>query len=102
MMISFGAYDDDVYEFLQSNKNASALVRMLVREYMRGGNIPAPTPTPIVKSKVAEEVVVSVEPEVTKEAPKVEKPMFDYSKCNTEEVMTTNNENRNKIKELEL
>lgn len=108
MMISFGAYDDDVYEFLQSNKNASALVRMLVRAYMGGGNV-SPMAQPITPAQVVEtnkadlETVATTEAEkVVKSESKVEKPTFDYSKCNNEVVVTTNNENRNKIKQLDL
>lgn len=42
--VTFGEYDDDVYNFLKSNKNASALVRHLVRLYIK--NVPIePIPT---------------------------------------------------------
>lgn len=37
--ITFGEYDDDVYEFLEKEKNASALIRRLVRVYMYEDNI---------------------------------------------------------------
>lgn len=37
--ITFGEYDDDVYEFLDKEKNASALIRRLVRAYMYENNI---------------------------------------------------------------
>lgn len=99
MMISFGAYDDDVYEFMQNNKNASALVRMLVRAYMRGENISPSTPTSVENNPVKIETVTPVESEkVEKSDPKVD--VFDYSKRNTTD--TTNNENKKKILELDL
>lgn len=47
MTISFGEYDDDVYNFLQGQKNASALIRRLVRGYM-GGNVAPPANTQTV------------------------------------------------------
>ena len=94
MMISFGAYDDDVYEFLQNNKNASALVRMLVRAYMGGGNASLPAPikqdTVATEPKVAEEKIIEPTPKVEKAINKVEKNM------------SSENKNRNKIKELSL
>lgn len=108
MMISFGAYDDDVYEFLQNNKNASALVRMLVRAYMGGGSVSpvaqTATPTKVSETNKADlETVVTTEVEkVVKSEPEVERPMFDYSKCNNGAAMNTNNENRKKIKNLNL
>lgn len=110
MMISFGAYDDDVYEFLQNNKNASALVRMLVRAYMRGENVSptvsAPIPTPISNNQVSNiETVTTIEPEKINETiSKVNENNSDYSKCNVEEVVTTRSEdkNRKKIQELDL
>ena len=104
MMISFGAYDDDVYEFLQNNKNASALVRMLVRAYMGGGNVslPAPIKQDVVATepKVVEEKVVESTPKVEKVVetePKVEKAINKVEKNTSSE-----NKNRNKIKELSL
>lgn len=99
MMISFGAYDDDVYEFMQNNKNASALVRMLVRAYMRGENISPSMPTSVENNPVKIETVTPVEPEkVEKSESKVD--AFDYSNCST--INTTNNENKKKILELDL
>lgn len=102
MMISFGAYDDDVYEFMQNNKNASALVRMLVRAYMRGENVSPSVPanTTKVEKPVATEPKV-VEEKVVETKPKMQ---FDYSKCGTEEVVATRNEdnNRKKIQQLDL
>jgi len=99
MMISFGAYDDDVYEFMQNNKNASALVRMLVRAYMRGENVSTSTPTSVENNQTKVEIVAPVEPEkVEKSESKID--VFDYSKCNT--TNTTSNENKKKILELDL
>lgn len=97
MMISFGAYDDDVYDFLQSNKNASALVRMLVRAYMRGENASLPASTPAPANPVATEP--KVEEKVVETTPKI---VFDYSKCGNDEANNNNNKNRNKIKQLDL
>lgn len=34
MTITFGEYDDDVYNFLQRQKNASAFIRKVIRAYM--------------------------------------------------------------------
>ena len=101
MMISFGAYDDDVYEFLQNNKNASALVRMLVRAYMGGGNVslPAQAPAPIKQDAVATEPKV-VEEKVIEPTPKVEKVVETEPKI--EKNTSSDNKNRNKIKELSL
>ena len=110
MMISFGAYDDDVYNFLQENKNASALVRMLVRGYMRGENIspsapkstlvsaPAPIQSDNSINQANMEAVVSVE------LKKVPENHFDYSKCGTEETAVTKNDdtNRNNLRQLDL
>lgn len=97
MMISFGAYDDDVYEFLQNNKNASALVRMLVRAYMGGGN--ASPSTPIKQDTVATEPKVGEE-KIIEPTPKVEKVV--ETKPKVEKNMSSENKNRNKIKELSL
>ena len=96
MMISFGAYDDDVYEFLQNNKNASALVRMLVRAYMGGGNASLPAPAPIKQDAVATEPKVAEE-KIIEPTPKVEKAINKVEKN-----MSSENKNRNKIKELSL
>ena len=103
MMISFGAYDDDVYEFMQNNKNASALVRMLVRAYMRGENgspsVSAPAPTPVNTSQVDSETIVTKEPKKAAESTmKVDKSGFDYSKCNKEEAVITRTEDKNRKK----
>lgn len=40
MTITFGEFDNDVYDYLQDIRNASALVRHLVRQYMSGNPIP--------------------------------------------------------------
>ena len=49
------------------------------------------------------ETVVTTEVEkVVKSEPEVERPTFDYSKCNNGAAMNTNNENRKKIKNLNL
>ena len=106
MMISFGAYDDDVYEFLQNNKNASALVRMLVRAYMGGGNVSLPAPTQIKQDVVAAEPKV-VEEKVVESTPKVEKvvetePKVEKAINKVEKNTSSENKNRNKIKELSL
>ena len=37
--VTFGEYDDDVYNFLQSQKNASALIRYLVRAYINNESV---------------------------------------------------------------
>lgn len=37
--VTFGEYDDDVYNFLQEQKNASALIRYLVRAYMTNESV---------------------------------------------------------------
>lgn len=104
-MISFGAYDDDVYDFMQSSKNASALVRMLVRAYMRGENASLPAQNTQPKN----EVVITAEPKVTNESVVNEEKStkdtgFDYSKCGSSEVVVTRTEdkNRKKIQELDL
>ena len=99
MMISFGAYDDDVYEFLQNNKNASALVRMLVRNYMRGENTPLPTPEPVKVSPVVTEPKISKE-KVVETAPKVEKVVENTPKV--EKTISNETNNRKKIQELSL
>lgn len=39
MTLSFGEYDDDVYDYLQGLKNASGLIRQLVRVHMQKDNI---------------------------------------------------------------
>lgn len=106
MMISFGAYDDDVYEFLQNNKNASALVRMLVRAYMAGGNVSLPTPAPIKHDTVATEPKV-VEEKVVEPTPKTEKvvevePKVEKTINKVEKTTSSENKNRKKIKELSL
>ena len=105
MTISFGEYDDDVYDFLQAQKNASALIRRLVRAYMGGSSAPAP----IQESLVENEKVATVEPEVTnknvtKNNKKTEDNGFDYSKCGSDEVVVTrtDDKNRKKIQELDL
>lgn len=66
LTVTFGEYDDDVYEYLKSNKNASALVRHLVRGYMSGNPVIA------VERVKNDEVVVtkSIEAEVEKEPTK--------------------------------
>lgn len=106
MMISFGVYDDDVYEFLQNNKNASALVRMLVRAYMGGGNASLPTPALIKQDAVATEPKVSEE-KIAEPTPKVEKvvetkPKVEKAINKVEKNISSENKNRNKIKELSL
>lgn len=95
MMISFGAYDDDVYEFLQENKNASALVRMLVRNYMNNNECqPTPKQAP---AQVDKEIVIT---KSNKKENIVETSNFDYSKCGNNNLES--NSNRSKIKSLDL
>lgn len=66
LTVTFGEYDDDVYEYLKSNKNASALVRHLVRGYMSGNPVIA-----VEKAKSDEiAVAVTVEAEVEKQPTK--------------------------------
>lgn len=106
MMISFGAYDDDVYEFLQNNKNASALVRMLVRAYMRGENTSLPAPTPAKLNPVATEPKV-VEEKVAEATPKVEKvvestPKIEKTTNKMEKTTSHEDNNRKKIQQLDL
>lgn len=97
MMISFGVYDDDVYEFLQNNKNASSLVRMLVRAYMGGENVSLPAP--IKQDTVATEPK-AIEEKIVKHTPKAEKVV--ETKPKVEKNTSSENKNRNKIKELSL
>ena len=98
MTISFGEYDDDVYNFLQGQKNASALIRKLVRDYMNGSSAPLPAQ----EYQVANRKVDTIKPEITNE--KNEDNSFDYSKCGNDEVVVTRTEdkNRKKIQELDL
>lgn len=104
MTISFGEYDDDVYNFLQSQKNASALIRRLVRSYMGGSGVPAPLPSQNQiednKSKTDNEVAVTVE-EHKNDTVKQDDNGFDYSKC-TPIKTETNDENRKRIQALDL
>lgn len=63
MSIGFGEYDTDVYDFLQGQKNASALVRHLVRNYMNGTQVKPPEefeveiekPKPSVNNRFSQE-----------------------------------------------
>lgn len=76
MTISFGEFDDDVYNFLQSQKNASALVRRLVRGYM-GGNVVQPTHSQTIDNpappQIQEKQVEKIIEKPSIEAHKIEK-----------------------------
>lgn len=69
MTLSFGEYDDDVYYYLQGLKNASGLVRQLVRVHMSQNNVQTTEKPlkPTVKEDKNDEIAV------TKEAPAPEK-----------------------------
>lgn len=53
--VTFGEYDDDVYDFLQNQKNASALVRYLVRLHMNNEPIVGYSGTEETKKKKEDE-----------------------------------------------
>lgn len=78
MMISFGVYDDDVYEFMKNNANASALVRMLVRQYMNGQGISSTPMQPIQKTvDEHKEFTESTYDTITSQQDKIESDMSD-------------------------
>lgn len=57
MLISFTEYDEDVYDYLKSLRNASALIKSLVRAHMYGGNncVAAPPAIPSTITKKTQE-----------------------------------------------
>lgn len=81
MMISFGAYDDDVYNFLQNEKNASAFIRMLVRNHMSGSSAPT-QPNIVVNPPTSYEPYSEVKPvkEVVEQEIIPTKPKEDIKK----------------------
>ena len=55
LTVTFGEYDDDVYSFLQNQKNASALIRYLVRLHMNNEPIVGCSDTEKSKKKEKDE-----------------------------------------------
>lgn len=54
MLLSFTEYDEDVYDYLKSLKNASAYVKHLVRANMQsGGQVVATSPTLATPTRIA-------------------------------------------------
>ena len=79
--VTFGEYDDDVYNFLKSNKNASALVRHLVRLYIK--NVPIePIPTcEMSKNEPIEEKIEEKVEEKVEEKPFAKAAELDLEKA---------------------
>ena len=74
MLLSFTEYDEDVYDYLKSLRNASALVKNLVRAHMYGGDKYAVAP-PTATKKTQE----------VKKTPQIdEKPKENTTKISSE------------------
>ena len=84
--LSFNAYEEDIYNFLKSQKNTSAFVKRLVLSYMVGGGA-TPTTTPDFKTdvNVAEVKEVKEDANTVKEETKIEKTVVEDEVVVTED-----------------
>lgn len=87
--LSFNAYEEDIYNFLKSQKNTSAFVKRLVLSYMVGGGA-TPTTTPDFKTdvnvaEVKEVKEVKEDVNTVKEETKTEKTVVEDEVVVTED-----------------
>lgn len=90
--LSFGEYEEDIYNFLKSQKNTSAFVKRMALAYMGGGSIQLPNTDKSNEPPVAVTVVEHQDPVEEREESKPSSKVL-------ESVKGLDKENLKKLKE---